>query len=191
MRRWAVLACVSAALGSGAVLAQSKNQYSPDFKPSDAPGYVDNRPEWEEVEAKLPAYPKPENLIGFEVVAMRNFRFFVDSESIFPAKNGVVFYTMVARSGSGAETVMFLGVRCATGEQKLFANGRTTEKTWSVVRDGKWQYIEPRSVTLQYMAIRRDFFCPGAVPIMTREEGIDALKRGYHPNAISNQSPTR
>lgn len=192
MTRFAACAAAAILLATcGGAYAQSNNQFSPDYKPSDSPGYVDNRPEWEEMEAKVPAYPKPENLIGFEVVAMRNFRFFVDSESITAAKNGVVFYTMVARSGSGAENVMHIGVRCATGEQRIYANGRNADKTWSVVRDGKWKLIEPKSVTLQYMTIQRDFFCPGAVPIMSRAEGIDALKRGYHPNAISNQSPNR
>jgi hypothetical protein len=193
LSRFAVFACAALVAGSpgGSAHAQSTNQFHPDYKPNESPGYVDNKPEWEETEAKLPAYPKPENLIGFEVVAMRSFRFFVDTESINPAKNGVVFYTMVARSGSGTENVMFIGLRCATGEQRIYANGRGADQTWSVVRDSKWKLIEPRSVALQYMAIRRDFFCPGAVPIMTRAEGIDALKRGYHPNALSNQSPIR
>jgi hypothetical protein len=181
----------AALCGSAFGQVSSTNQFGPNYDPKAPTGFVDNKQDWEEVDAKLPAYPKPENLIGFEVVAMRSFQFFVDSESITPAKNGVVFYTMVARSGSGTENVMFIGLRCATGEQRIYANGRSADKAWSVVRDSKWKLIEPRAIALQYMAIRRDFFCPGAVPIMTRAEGIDALKRGYHPNAISNQSPTR
>jgi hypothetical protein len=188
--RW--FAALVLAVTCGAAFGQRNNQFSPDFNPEELyGGSSEERRDWKEGDVQLPAYPKPENLIGFEVVAMRNFRFFVDSESITPAQNGVVYYTLVARSGSGAESVMHIGVRCATGEQRLFANGRIADKSWSVVRDSKWQYIEPKSVTLQYMVIRRDFFCPGAVSIMTRAEGIDALKRGYHPNAISNQSPTR
>ena len=190
MRGWAALL---AALLTGSAFGQasSTNQFGPNYDPKASTGFVDNKQEWEEVEAKVPSYPKPENLLGVEVVAMRNFRFFVDSESIDPAKNGVVFYTMVARSGSGAETVMRIGLRCATGEQRIYANGRTTEKTWSAVRDSQWKLIEPKSVSLQYMTLQRDFFCPGAVPIQSRAEGIDALKRGYHPHAISNQSPAR
>lgn len=187
-----ILALLMAMLaGSAFAQASSTNQFGPNYDPRASTGFVDNKKEWEEVEAKIPAYPKPENLLGFEVVAMRNFRFFVDSDSIDPAKNGVVFYTMVARSGSGAETVMHIGLRCASGEQRIYANGRTADKTWSLVPDSKWKLVEPKSVTLQYMTIQRDFFCPGAVPIQSRAEGIDALKRGYHPHAISNQSPTR
>ena len=103
MRGWAALL---AALLTGSAFGQasSTNQFGPNYDPKASTGFVDNKQEWEEVEAKVPSYPKPENLLGFEVVAMRNFRFFVDSESIDPAKNGVVFYTMVARSGPRSAT---------------------------------------------------------------------------------------
>jgi len=42
--------------------------------------------------------------------------------------------------------------------------------------------IEDRSVQRWHYALSREFFCPVGVPIRTAAEGIDALKRGGHPN---------
>ena len=176
----------------GAAFAQSNNQFSPDFKPESLYQGTDNsQKDWVEGETKLPAYPKPENLLGYEVVSIPNFRFFVDSESISPGADGIVRFTLVARSRSGAETVSFNGFRCKTDEQKVYATGRTADKTWAETRDSQWKVVESKAIMRQNLALMRDFFCPGRVAIMTRGEGIDALKRGYHPNALSNQSQTR
>ena len=177
---------VSTLCGSG--WAQPTNQFGTEFKPGEASKYVDTRPDWEEGESKLPAYPQPGNLIEFAVSALSNFRFFVDAESITAGKDGIVRYTLVARSSSGTENVSFNGLRCRTGEHKVFANGRTSDQTWVTMRDSQWRELQPKTVTRQHLALMRDFFCPGAVAIRSRAEGIDALRRGMHPNAISNFS---
>src|SRR6185503_11983260 len=115
-----------------------------------------------------------------------NFRFFVDSESI-QVGGGVVRYTLVARSPSGSENVSFDGLRCKTGSHRAYATGRS-DKSWSKFRDSQWRELQPKTVTRQHFALMRDFFCPGAVTIMSRNEGVDALRRGMHPNAISNHT---
>jgi len=142
--------------------------------------------EWQEGEVKLPDYPKPENLIEFEASMATNFRFFVDSQSI-DVGGGVVRYTLVARSPSGAENISFDGLRCKTSSQRVYAIARP-DKTWAKLRDSQWKELQPKTVTRQHFALMRDFFCPGAVPIMSRNEGVDALRRGMHPNAISNHT---
>jgi len=182
---------IATALFCTNALAQSKNQFSPDYKPGDSPGYIDNRTEWREERLKLPAYPKQEDLAEFTVSALNSFRFFVDTKSIQPAADGTVRYTLVARSSSGVENVSFNGLRCGTGEHRLFANGRPADQSWSEVRDSKWKVVEVRTITRQHLVLMRDFFCPGAVAIYTAAEGIDALKHGYHPHAVSNHPPDR
>jgi len=182
----AAVLIVSALCGSAS--AQPTNQFGIDFKPGQASTYVDTRPDWQEEESKLPAYPQTGNLIEFSVSALSSFRFFVDAESITAGADGIVRYTLVARSSSGTENVSFNGLRCSTGEHKLFANGRTSDQTWVTLRDGQWKALEPKAVTRQHYALMRDFFCPSAVAILSRAEGVDALRRGMHPNATSNFS---
>lgn len=184
MRWLAILALVAV---SGAAFGQRDGQFSPDYNPLNQT-YVpsQNEADWKEGEAKPPAYPRPGDLIEFQVSALSSFRFFVDAASISPGTDGIVRFTLVARSRSGTENVSYEGLRCKTGEQKTYANGRVAEKTWYPVRDSRWKEVEVKTVTRQYLVLMRDFFCPAKIPIASAAEGVDALKRGYHPQAVSN-----
>jgi hypothetical protein len=142
---------------------------------------------WAEAEVKLPAYPNPENLIEFEASPANPFRFFVDSQSIVAGKDGAIRYTLVARSSSGNDNVSYNGLRCKTNAHKVYANGRA-DKTWATVRDSEWKELQFKTVSRQHVALMREFFCPAGVPIATAEEGVNALRRGVHPDAVSRHS---
>jgi hypothetical protein len=142
---------------------------------------------WQEGDVKMPDFPKPENLLEFEASAANPFRFYVDGNSILAGADGAVRYTLVARSTSGAESISFNGLRCKTRAHKVYANGRS-DKTWSPVPNSEWKELQLKTITRQHIALMRDFFCPAGVPISTREEGVDALKRGIHPHAASSQT---
>ncbi len=143
--------------------------------------------DWKERDLKLPEFPKGDNLIEFEASAANPFRFFVDSQSLTAGSDGVIRYTLVARSRSGAESISYDGLRCKGSAHKVYAIARP-DKTWSTMSTSEWKEIEPRTVSRQHQALMRDFFCPAGSPIATREEGIDALRRGIHPSAVSSHS---
>jgi hypothetical protein len=143
--------------------------------------------DFKERELKLPEYPKEDNLIEFEASAATNFRFFVDSLSLSAAPDGVVRYTLVARSPSGAESISYNGLRCKTNAHRVYATARS-DKTWSASGGGDWKELQPRTVTRQNLALARDFFCPAGVPIASNIEVVRALKRGSHPDAVSSHS---
>jgi hypothetical protein len=131
---------------------------------------------WREGEVRVPSYPKAENLIEFFVSAASSFRFFIDRASLSVGKDGVVRYTLVARSPSGAENVSYEGIRCRTGIYKVYARGRS-DGTWSE-RPGDWRAIEPKSVQRWHNELRRDYFCHQNMPIHDAREAIEALRRG-------------
>ena len=134
------------------------------------------RTNWKDGEVRLPAYPKAEELIEFFVSSASSFRFFIDPASLSPgARDGVVRYTLVARSPSGVANVSFEGIRCATGSYKLYALGN--EGRWTV-RESEWRPIEPRSVQRWHIELSTHYFCPGNAPINTTAEGLDLLRRG-------------
>jgi hypothetical protein len=137
--------------------------------------------DWKEAETKLPAYPRAENLIGFFVSAASDFRFFVDSASVSAGPDGVVRYTLVARSPAGAENVTYEGIRCATSEYRIYAIGRRGE-AWGG-RATPWRVIELRTTQRWHNALYIEYFCPSGQPIRTAQEGVDALRRGGHPEA--------
>ena len=137
--------------------------------------------EWREIEVQLPAFPKPDKLMRFRVTPS-NFDFFVDTDSLSVGSDGVVRFTLVARSASGAENITFDGIRCGTRERRTYAFGRT-DKTWSKARNNAWSFFEAAGRIPQYEMLALDFFCPGGFVIRSTQEGIEALRAGVHPRA--------
>ena len=138
------------------------------------------RRNWTEGEFKLPPYPKPADLIEFYVSATTEFKFFVDRQSLSVGKDGVVRYTLLARSASGAENVTYEGMLCSEGSYRVYAYGRAPG-AWTE-RDSDWRPIQ-KTMLRSHHALWRDYFCPHKVPIFDVAEGIDALRSGGHPNA--------
>ena len=165
------LPALALALWAGLIAAQPKSDWEIEVE----------RRGWKEGEYKLPALPRPEDLIEFFVSAASNFRFFVDPQSLSVGKDGVVRYTLLARSPSGAENITYEGIRCAAGSVRVYAYGRPGG-SWAE-RDSDWRPIEPKSLQRWHNALWREYFCPMKVPIFDPAEGIDALRRGGHPNA--------
>lgn len=136
---------------------------------------------WREIEVPLPAHPKPENLVEFVPSNTTSFRFFIDAASLGVGRDGVVRYTLVARSPSGVDNVSFEGIRCVGGLVRVYATGRS-DGTWTPRADSRWREIEPKTIQRWHQALRREYFCPQDAIILDAAEGIDALRRGGHPN---------
>lgn len=108
----------------------------------------DNTDKWQEVQQQLPPYPKPDNFIAISLGPRFGNRFLVDYPSVTAGEDGVVRYSVVVESPSGARTVNFEGMRCATGERKLYAFGHGDYKSggvWARNRYAKWEPILSRN----------------------------------------------
>ena len=135
---------------------------------------------WKESAFEYPAAPKPADLVEFAVSALASFRFFVDAASIRVGQDGVVRYTLVARSANGVDNVSYEGIRCRGGLVKVYA-GIRGDGTWNVRSSAAWQEIQPKSIQRWHQVLRREYFCPQDAIIADAAEGVDALKRGGHP----------
>jgi hypothetical protein len=124
----------------------------------------------------LPRAPRREDHLPFFMSSTLDMRFFVDRHSISAGADGVVRFSLIALSAQGAENISFEGVRCKSGEYKTYAIARA-DGSWSQ-RESKWR----RTTQPWQQALRAEFFCPQGVPITTAAEGVDALRRGGHPN---------
>jgi CNP1-like family len=151
---------------------------SPPIEKSDWERQHEGRLQPAEESVVLPAYPKEPQLVEFFVAATSEFRFFVDSASIAVGRDGVVRYTLVARSAAGVENVSYEGMRCTTGEVRIYALGRGGAWTG---KPGEWRTMQSRSVQRWHNALHREYFCPQKESIVSPQEGIDALRRGGHP----------
>ena len=139
----------------------------------------------QEVQVQLPEYPKAENYLPLQASPMSSFDFFVDAKSVSVGKDGVVRYSMIAKS-SGALNISFEGMRCSERQFRIYAFGRT-DNTWSEARSSAWQAMPADFRNNQRAVLYHDFFCPAGGIIYTPEEGVQALKAGGHPHATPSR----
>jgi len=144
------------------------------------PGFDEGRGERDrkgEVPVSPPPYPKPEDYLPFQVSTIAPFAFFVDAKSISVGADGVVRYTVIAKSSGGALNISFEGMRCAEREFRVYAFG-STGNTWLEARNSKWEPIRGEPRNAQRAVLYSDFFCPMTGNIATAEQGVRALKDG-------------
>jgi len=136
---------------------------------------------WREEDVPLPPYPRQQDLIEFRPSELVSFRFFIDGATLKVGEDGVVRYTLVARSPSGVDNVSFEGMRCESGMYRVYATARS-DRTWVTRTASGWREIQPNPMQRWHQALRREYFCPQNAIIRDAAEGVDALRRGGHPN---------
>lgn len=113
---------------------------------------------WSELQTQLPAYPKPENLLKFDLGSNTSNSYFVDAASLSVGEDGVVRYTLVIKAGGGATNVSFEGIRCDSKKVRVYAFGHPNSQ-WSRARDPEWREIKARDINGYHYALRQDYFC--------------------------------
>jgi len=147
------------------------------------------RREFRDGEVKLPAAPKAESLVEFFPSSASSFRFFVDADSLSVGADGVVRYTLVARSANGYDNVTYEGLRCTANAVRVYAYADAGK--WSRASSEAWKPIEGKTVQRWHNELRSRYFCPLGLPIMTADEGKRALKAGGHPMVPANNDLRR
>lgn len=145
--------------------------------------YYEEEKKWVEQEVNLPGFPKTENLIEFDAGAASRNRYYVDGSTLRVGEDGVVRYVVVVKTPGGATNVGFEGVRCNAKERKLYAFGHGNN-TWTRSRNPDWQPIRPGGYQ---DVLFKEYFCPKKVIIFKAEEGVDALRRGGHPETRNDR----
>jgi hypothetical protein len=132
---------------------------------------------WVELAAQLPPPPKADNLIEFNVSSATRNRHFIDTASISVGEDKVVRYTVVIDAAGGARNVSFEGMRCATGERRLYAYGQA-DGSWSKARNANWEDIKMRSLLSYHKALYERHFCPGGINVRDVKEAVRNLRQG-------------
>ena len=131
---------------------------------------------WAEVATQLPAYPLAENLLPFTVSSATRHRHFIDAASISVGEDQVVRYTVVIEAAGGAKNVMFEGMRCESGERRLYAYGQP-DGTWSKARNAGWEGIKLRSLLSYHKALFENIFCKDGIRVRDSEEAVRNLRQ--------------
>jgi hypothetical protein len=136
----------------------------------------ENEKPWVELSAQLPATPKAENLVEFNVSSAARHRHFIDTASISVGEDKVVRYTVVIEAAGGAKNVSFEGMRCETAERRLYAYGHS-DGSWSKARKSGWEVIKLRSLLSYHKALYEDHFCPDGINVRNVTEAVRNLRQ--------------
>ncbi|HRP23676.1 MAG TPA: CNP1-like family protein [Thauera sp.] len=137
---------------------------------------TDVDPNWEEDEVLMPPPMDAARLRAFYVSATTPNQFFVDEGSVSVGADGVVRFTLVVRTPGGAENVSFEGIRCATGERRLYASGRA-DGEWVAARNSVWQPIVDNTYNRPRAALAWEYFCDGPAAPRNREHALRLLQQ--------------
>jgi hypothetical protein len=129
----------------------------------------------------MPAYPTAARLLEVPIADGGSFRYYVDPASLSAGRDGIVRYTVVARSPAGSENVFYEGLRCARRQYRIYAIGRA-DGTWGG-RQGDWQPLAASGAQPWRAVLFSNYFCPHSDPVRTAAEGVQALELGGHPSA--------
>ncbi|MFC5498728.1 CNP1-like family protein [Caenimonas terrae] len=119
----------------------------------------DADPDWKEVEAPPPAPLRLDRLLPIDIPES-TLRFGVDPASVALTPDGIVRYVVVATSNTGAVNAFYEGIRCSTGEVRLYAR-HSPDKGWVPVKDSLWRSLSEARPSRHSLVIARTGACNG------------------------------
>ncbi len=170
----------------GAAQAQAESYADTPFKPNaepDAPTSVKEGRKWQEGSVSLPAWPRDGDLIELKLDGPEQpLTHYLDKRSLATGGDGVVRYTLVSESRSGARNLTFEGIRCTPrGRWRTYAYGidgrfkRTgDEEPWQTIPASRTDQLR-YDLWRHYLCVSRAF-----EPRPTRDQ-IRMLKNGRVP----------
>ena len=133
-------------------------------------------PDWREADAPPPPPLRTEGLIAIEMPGSQ-LRFGVDPDSISVGNDGIVHYVVVATSSSGAVNGMYEGVRCSTGEMRLYAR-HTPGAGWVPTKEADWKPLHAQGLSRHSLNIARNGACIGQGPNQSASQVVRDLRSG-------------
>ena len=125
--------------------------------------YSDPDVDWKENSApEAPAFDAT-RLIAVGSPRGSTLKFGIDPNTISIGSDGVVRYVVVATGASGAASALFEGIRCGTGEFRVYARHNTGDG-WSKAGGSAWTSIFAEMPSRHTLAIARAGVCDGKAP---------------------------
>jgi hypothetical protein len=152
--------------------------------------FDDEEKPWVEVQSQLPPMPEERDLLDFDVSGATQYRFSIDTYTLSIGTDDVFRFVLVATSPSGARNVSYEGIRCETGEKKIYATGRS-DRTWVRSRNATWTKIEEVGNNRQHAALEKEYFCPEGYRARSVNQVIARLKPHLPPSEATFDDQTK
>jgi hypothetical protein len=131
-------------------------------------------PDWHEVEAPpAPAFSL-DRLIVLDTPRTA-LRFGVAPDSVSVGADGIVRYVVVATGPSGAVNAMYEGIRCNTGEYKVYAR-HNPGSGWVIAKEPQWQPLQAAAMPRHALTIARTGACVGHGTAMSAGKIVSDLR---------------
>jgi CNP1-like family len=138
---------------------------------------LDRKSKWTENKvATLPSLPIEADLLPFDVSQNTPLTFSVDAKSVDVGSDGVVRYTVVVTSSSGARNVNYEGIRCETYEWRQYAALNADHDGWDRTVATAWQRIENGNLNAYQAALYQDFFCDSKMPAASTKTIVNNIR---------------
>jgi hypothetical protein len=119
-------------------------------------------PDWRELEAPPPPAVRLDGLVPLEMPGS-TLRFGVDPASISIAGDGVVRYVVVATGAGGAVNALYEGLRCSTGESRVYAR-YLPGSGWKPATASQWRSLRDTPGSNHSLVFARNAACVGQAP---------------------------
>lgn len=131
-------------------------------------------PDWREVEVPPPPAVRLEGLVPLEMPRSA-LRFGVDPASVAVGNDSVVRYVVVATAAAGAVNAMYEGIRCNTGEFKVYAR-YNPGSGWRIAKDASWRALHGAQHSSHSLVIARTGACDGHAPNHSADQIVRDLR---------------
>ena len=133
-----------------------------------------DHPDWKEIDAPPPPALRTQGLIPLEVIG-NSLRFGVDPASVSVGTDSVVRYVVVATSSTGTVNGMYEGIRCSTGEVKIYAR-HNPDSGWVPAKGSDWRELRTTPNSRYSLEVARSGACLGRAPNGTAVQIVNDLK---------------
>jgi hypothetical protein len=133
-------------------------------------------PDWKEQDVPPPPALRTTGLIPLDVPGS-SLRFGVDPASVAIGADRVIRYVVVASSSSGAVNGIYEGLRCDTGEVRLFAR-HNPDSGWVPAGASLWQPLQSVPNSRYSLLIARNGACIGHAPNGNAAQIVRDLRSG-------------
>ncbi|MGD9410021.1 MAG: CNP1-like family protein [Thiohalocapsa sp.] len=174
-------ACMVTACG-GRVGGYRDTPFKPDPEAPTPRSVTDGR-QWQEGDYALPAWPRDDDLVEVKLDGPQQpLTHYIDTRSLRTDPDGVVRYTLVTESPSGARNLSFEGLRCTPqGRWKTYAFGADGRFTRTQA-DAAWVTVSKTGNDPLHYDLWRHYLCiPLAFEARPKRDQVRMLESGRVP----------
>jgi len=133
---------------------------------------------WRELNTNVPDYPASDNLIPVDLdVPGSTLQAYLDETALSVGNDGVVRYTLVLTSASGAENVLYEGIRCEHREYRTYAIG-SQDKRMVPAETSSWRPLGKLGPDRYRDQLYRNYFCDVPAHPFPRKKILNFIKYG-------------